>query len=83
MAVGAAGGTSRVAYAFLDCEGKERQLGLDVFIVRANRDFELTVRDHDSGETVVRQLQPARPTDFALSGVKLRFTVAEETEPQT
>jgi hypothetical protein len=83
VAVGATGGTSRVLYGFLACDGSERQLGVDIFVVRADGGFELTVRDHESGETVVRRLRPARPLDFALSGVKLRFTVAEQTDPST
>jgi hypothetical protein len=56
---------------------------MDIFVVRADGGFELTVRDHDSGETVVRRLRPALPSDFALSGLKLRFTVAEQTDPST
>jgi hypothetical protein len=83
VAVGAAGGTSRIVYGFLSCDGSERQLGMDVFVVRADGGFELTVRDHDSGETVVRRLRPASPADFALSGLKLRFVVAEQTDPPT
>jgi hypothetical protein len=83
LAVGATGGTSRVVYGFLACDGSERQLGMDIFVVRADGGFELTVRDHDSGETVVRRLHSARPTDFALSGLRLRFTVAEQTDPPT
>jgi hypothetical protein len=79
-AVGAAGGTSRIVYGFLACDGSERQLGMDIFVVRADGGFELTVRDHDSGETVVRRLRAARPAEFALSGLKLRFTVAEQTD---
>jgi hypothetical protein len=81
VAVGASGGTARIVYGYLACDGGERQLGMDVFVVRAEGGFELTVRDHDSGETVVRRLRPARAADFALSGVKLRFTVAEQTDP--
>lgn len=83
LAVGAGGGTSRIAYDFLACDGSERQLGMDIFVVRADGGFELTVRDHSSGETVVRRLRAERPTDFALSGLKLRFTVAEQIDPPT
>jgi hypothetical protein len=83
LAVGATGGTSRIAYGFLACDGSERQLGMDIFVVRSEGGFELTVRDHDSGETVVRRLRSARPADFALSGLKLRFTVAEQSDPPT
>jgi hypothetical protein len=83
VAVGAGGGTSRVVYAYLGCDGAERQLGMDIFVVRADGGFELTVRDHDSGETVVRRLRATRPTDFALSGVTLRFTVAEQMDSST
>jgi hypothetical protein len=83
VAVGAAGGTSRIVYGFLACDGSERVLGVDIFVVRADGGFELTVRDHDSGETVVRRLRPERPADFALSGLSLRFTVAEKTDPAT
>lgn len=83
VALGATGGTSRVVYGFLACDGSDRQLGMDIFVVRSEGGFELTVRDHDSGETVVRRLRPARPLEFALSGVKLRFTVAEQTDPST
>jgi len=79
--LGAFGGTSRLVLALLDCDGSERRLGLDIFVVRTTGGFELTVRDHDSGETVVRRLHSRRPADFALSGVKLRFTVAEQTDP--
>ena len=79
--LGASGGTSRLLFALLDCDGTERRLGLDIFVVRTSGGFELTVRDHDSGETVVRRLHLRRPADFALSGVKLRFTVAEQTDP--
>jgi hypothetical protein len=81
VAVGPAGGTSRVVYGFLACDGSERQLGMDIFVVRADGGFELTVRDHASGETVVRRLRAERPADFALSGLTLRFTVAEQTDP--
>jgi hypothetical protein len=83
VAVGAGGGTSRIVYGFLACDGSERQLGMDIFVVRADGGFELTVRDHESGETVVRRLRPASPADFALSGLKLRFVVAEQTDPPT
>ncbi len=83
VALGATGGTSRVVYGFLACDGSDRQLGMDIFVVRSEGGFELTVRDHDSGETVVRRLRPARALEFALSGVKLRFTVAEQTDPST
>ena len=83
VAVGSGGGTSRIVYGFLACDGSERQLGMDIFVVRADGGFELTVRDHDSGETVVRRLRPARPLAFALSGLELRFTVAEQTDPST
>jgi hypothetical protein len=81
--VGAAGGTSRVVYGFLGCDGGEKHLGMDIFVVRADGGFELTVRDHDSGETVVRRLRATRPTDFALSGLTLRFTVEEQTDSST
>jgi hypothetical protein len=81
VAVGEAGGAARIVYGFLACDGSERQLGMDVFVVRASGSFELTVRDHESGETVVRRLRPSRAADFALSGVKLRFTVAEQIDP--
>jgi hypothetical protein len=83
VAVGAGGGTSRLVYGFVGCDGNERQLGMDIFVVRADGGFELTVRDHDSGETVVRRLRASSPSDFALSGLKLRFTVAEQTDPAT
>ncbi len=66
--------------ALLGCDGTAAQLGMDIFVVRLNGGFELTVRDHDSGETVVRRLRPASPSDFVLSGVQLRFTLAEQTE---
>ncbi|MGO9829862.1 MAG: hypothetical protein ACLPJH_06950 [Myxococcaceae bacterium] len=81
LALGPAGGTSRMELAMLGCDGQERQLGMDIFVVRLNGGFELTVRDHDSGETVVRRLRSAKPADFLLSGVQLRFTLAEQTEP--
>ena len=77
--MGRSGGTARIVYGFLACDGSERQLGLDVFVIRAEGGFELTVRDHESGETVVRRLRPAGAAEFALSGVSLRFTVADET----
>ena len=83
VAVGAAGGTSRLVYGFLGCDGSERRLGVDLFVVRADGGFELTVRDHDSGETVVRRLRPEHPSDLALSGLTLRFTVAEQSDPST
>ena len=83
VVVGAGGGTSRVVYGFLACDGTERQLGMDIFVVRAEGGFELTVRDHDSGETVVRRLRPESPANFALSGLTLRFVVAEQTDQPT
>jgi hypothetical protein len=83
LAVGASGGTSRVVYGFLACDGTERQLGMDIFLIRADGGYELTVRDHDSGETVVRRLRPESPANFALSGLQLRFVVAEQTDPPT
>jgi hypothetical protein len=83
VAVGAGGGTSRIVYGFLACDGTERQLGMDIFVVRADGGFELTVRDHDSGETVVRRLRAGSPADFALSGLRLRFVVAEQTDAPT
>jgi len=81
LSVGSAGGTARLLLGYLACDGSERQLGLDVFLVRAEGSFELTVRDHETGETVVRRVRPTSPTEFALSGVKLRFTVAEQYDP--
>lgn len=81
LALGPAGGTARMELLLLGCDGQERQLGMDVFVVRTASGFELTVRDHDSGETVVRRLRSARPADFVLSGVPLRFTLAEQTDP--
>ncbi len=66
--------------ALLGCDGQEQQLGMDIFVVRLDGGFELTVRDHDSGETVVRRLRSASPTHFTLSGVQLRFTLDEQTE---
>lgn len=82
LALGPSGGTARMQLALLDCEGKERQLGMDVFVVRTTSGFELTVRDHDSGETVVRRLRALHPADFVLSGVPLRFTLAEQTDAE-
>ena len=85
LAVGATGGTSRVVYGFLGYVHAPQAVRQQVhrLVVRADGGFELTVRDHDSGETVVRRLHSARPTDFALSGLRLRFTVAEQTDPPT
>jgi len=80
LALGPAGGTSRMELALLGCDGQEQQLGMDIFVVRLDGGFELTVRDHDSGETVVRRLRSASPTRFTLSGVQLRFTLDEQTE---
>ena len=80
LTLGPTGGTSRMELALLGCDGMEKQLGMDVFVVRLNGGFELTVRDHDSGETVVRRLRSAGLTDFVLSGVQLRFTLAEQTD---
>jgi hypothetical protein len=79
VAVGRSGGTARIVYGFFACDGSERQLGIDVFVIRAEGGFELTVRDHETGETVVRRLRPSSAAAFALSGVSLRFTVADET----
>jgi hypothetical protein len=81
LAVGSSGGTARLLLGYLGCDGSERQLGLDVFLIRAEGNFELTVRDHETGETVVRRVRPTSFTEFALSGVNLRFTVAEQYDP--
>jgi len=81
LAVGSSGGTARLLLEFLACDGSERQLGLDVFVVRSEGSFELTVRDHETGETIVRRVRPTSFAEFALSGVKLRFTVAEQYDP--
>jgi len=83
LAVGSAGGTARILLGFLTCDGSEHQLGMDVFILRTEGSFELTVRDHETGETVVRRIRPTSPAEFALSGLKLRFTVAEQFDPAT
>jgi hypothetical protein len=80
VAVGASGGTARIVYGFVACDGNERQLGMDVFVIRAEGGFELTVRDHETGETVVRRLRPSSTAVFALSGLNLRFTVADQSD---
>lgn len=81
LAVESPGGTARLLLGYVTCDGSERQLGLDVFVVRGVGSFELTVRDHETGETIVRRVRPTSFTEFALSGVKLRFTVAEQYDP--
>jgi hypothetical protein len=80
LQLGPAGGTSRMELALPGCDGPVQWLGMDIFVVRLDGGFELTVRDHDSGETVVRRLRSAKPAHFTLSGVQLSFILAEQTE---